>query len=85
MMVIKAVALFSTNEGDEKCMPDFGRKQQDHLEDLAIEGTTLKLRYTNIVKGCRVDSVAQNRDERLAVLNVVMTFRLKKKKKAGNS
>jgi hypothetical protein len=42
-MVIKAVALFSTNVGDEKCMPDFGRKQQDHLEDLAIEGTTLKL------------------------------------------
>jgi hypothetical protein len=37
------VAVRSTNVGDEKCVRDFGRKQTDNLEDLAIEGTTLKL------------------------------------------
>ena len=44
MMAIKVVAVYSTNVGDEKCMRDFGRKQQDNLEDLAVEGTSLKLR-----------------------------------------
>jgi hypothetical protein len=43
MMAIKVDAVFSTNARNKKCMPDFGRKQNDHLEDLAIEGTTLKL------------------------------------------
>jgi hypothetical protein len=42
-MANKMVAVRSTNVGDEKCVRDFGRKQKDHLEDLAIEGTTLKL------------------------------------------
>jgi len=42
-MAIKVVAVCSTNVGDEKCMRDLCRKQQDNLENLVIEGTTLKL------------------------------------------
>jgi hypothetical protein len=43
MMAIKVVAVCSTNVRDEKCMRDFGQKQEDNLKDLAVEGTTLKL------------------------------------------
>lgn len=43
MMAIKVVAVCSTNVGDDKCVRDFGREQQDNLEDLVIEGATLKL------------------------------------------
>jgi hypothetical protein len=42
-MAMKGFAVCSSSVGDEKCMRDFGRKQQDNLEDLAIEGTALKL------------------------------------------
>jgi len=42
-MAILVVAVCSTSAGDEKCMRDFGRKQQYNLEDLVIEGAKLKL------------------------------------------